>query len=64
MPQSVNMVGTDALRQLLLKNETQHSISDNPMAEVLPKLPTLSSLVEEIAADQHGLVMLMGKWRR
>lgn len=61
MLQSVNMVGTDALRQLLLKNETQHSISDNPMAEVLPKLPTLSSLVEEIAADQHGLVMLMGK---
>ncbi|WP_338627992.1 arsenical pump-driving ATPase [Yersinia intermedia] len=61
MLQSVNMVGTDALRKLLLKNETQHSISDNPMAEVLPKLPTLSSLVEEIAADQHGLVMLMGK---
>lgn len=61
MLQSVNMVGTDVLRQLLLKNETQHSISDNPMAEVLPKLPTLSSLVEEIAADQHGLVMLMGK---
>ncbi|WP_260514199.1 arsenical pump-driving ATPase [Serratia fonticola] len=61
MLQPVNMVGTDALRLLLVKSETHHSASTHPMAEALPRLPALSSLVEEIATDEHGLVMLMGK---
>ena len=29
--------------------------------EVLPEVPSLSVLVDVIAADGHGLVMLMGK---
>lgn len=61
MLQPVNMVGTDALRQLLVKSEARHSASTPPMAEAFTELPTLSYLVEEIAADEHGLVMLMGK---
>ncbi|WP_447883819.1 arsenical pump-driving ATPase [Serratia fonticola] len=61
MLQPVNMVGTDALRQLLVKSEARHSASAPHMTEALSELPTLSSLVEEIATDEHGLVMLMGK---
>jgi arsenite-transporting ATPase len=54
-----NMVGLDALRHLL---------ADTPVgvkfvAEVPIELdePRLSDLMDEIAADGHGLVMLMGK---
>ncbi|VXC67650.1 Arsenical pump-driving ATPase [Enterobacterales bacterium 8AC] len=61
MLQPVNMVGTDALRLLLMKNKARRSDSATHMAEAFTELPTLSSLVEEIAADEHGLVMLMGK---
>lgn len=54
-----NLVGLDALRQLL---------DDTPMpatrvveqADML-EAPSLASLVDAIAADGHGLVMLMGK---
>jgi len=54
-----NLVGLMALRQLLSKS-TPLSTSDN---EVIPAIPAanLSTLVDEIAADGHGLVMLMGK---
>lgn len=61
MLQPVNMVGIDALRQLLVKNDSHPATSDHRVADALPKLPTLSSLVDEIAVDKHGLVMLMGK---
>lgn len=61
MLQPVNMVGIDALRQLLVKNDSHTTASDHHVADALPKLPTLSSLVDEIAVDKHGLVMLMGK---
>lgn len=61
MLQPVNMVGTDALRQLLGNSEVLRSASTPHMTEALPELPTLSTLIEEIAADKHGLVMLMGK---
>lgn len=54
-----NMVGVDALRQLLSKDAA--TISGGEIT--LPPLnaPNLSTLVEEIASDGHGLVMLMGK---
>ncbi len=54
-----NLVGLDALRGLL----TDTAPIDAPEAtEAQPlEAPDLASLVEEIAADGHGLVMLMGK---
>jgi arsenite-transporting ATPase len=56
-----NLVGLDALRQLL---DAAPPTSDAPLTP-LPRLqaPSLSTLVDEIAADGHGhgLVMLMGK---
>ncbi len=54
-----NLVGLEALRQLL--------VASTPMAvaasQAQPKIaaPSLSALVDEIALDGHGLVMLMGK---
>ena len=55
-----NFVGLAALRDLNVdfnpQKHEQVDIDFNP-----PKYPSLSTLVEEIAADQHGLVMLMGK---
>lgn len=57
---SFNMVGLQALGQLLATDAP-----DAPARAVQPPLalnaPALSSLVDEIAADGHGLVMLMGK---
>lgn len=54
-----NLVGLDALRQLLsdtlpLKQDTLFSLPES-------NHPTLAALVDEIANDKHGLVMLMGK---
>jgi arsenite-transporting ATPase len=54
-----NLIGLDALRQLL----------ENSPAQLQPTLadpvtlhePNLSKLVDLIAQDQHGLIMLMGK---
>jgi arsenite-transporting ATPase len=54
-----NMVGLDALRNLLTESASQEIISED--REVLPDTPSLSALVDVIAADKHGLVMLMGK---
>ncbi len=59
MLKSFNLVGLDALRQLLVDTRTQlQPILTEPI-----KLhePSLSKLVDLIAVDQHGLVMLMGK---
>ncbi|WP_445366549.1 arsenical pump-driving ATPase [Methylomonas sp. BW4-1] len=54
-----NLVGLTALRQLL-SNAAPLAMPDS---EVMPALPAanLSTLVDEIATDGHGLVMLMGK---
>ena len=55
-----NLMGVDALRQLLHDNGAQAA----PFAEtaaVSLEAPSLSDLVDAIAADGHGLVMLMGK---
>lgn len=55
-----NLVGLDALRKLLIASAFD-AASDIPAATVLPEVPSLAVLVDGIAADGHGLVMLMGK---
>ena len=55
-----NLVGLDALRKLLVASAFD-AASDIPAAAVLPEVPSLAVLVDGIAADGHGLVMLMGK---
>lgn len=55
-----NLVGLDALRHLLVPGGG----ASDPAAIVLParlNAPSLASLVDDIASDGHGLVMLMGK---
>jgi arsenite/tail-anchored protein-transporting ATPase len=53
------LVGLDALRQLLEASARPPAPrADDP---VTLDAPSLSSLVDEIAADGHGLVILMGK---
>jgi len=54
-----NLVGLDALRQLLVEDET-----DQPgMASAAMELdaPQLKHLIDEIAENGHGLIMVMGK---
>lgn len=54
-----NVVGLDALRHLLTDTAPQARVAvDSPIELDEPKL---SELVDGIAADGHGLVMLMGK---
>ena len=56
---SFNLVGVDALRLLFMAPPPQSSASaDEPLNL---DAPSLSDLVDGIAADGHGLVMLMGK---
>ncbi len=55
----VNLVGLGALRQLLA--ETAPPIETEDRAPVELRAPSLSDLVDDIARDGHGLVMLMGK---
>lgn len=57
---SFNLMGLDALHHLLDDTEV---LVDNPTAPTTVPLvaPTLATLVNEIAADGHGLVMVMGK---
>lgn len=58
-----NLVGLDALKHLFINSANRGaSIHQSPLVPPFePHAPTLSSLVEEISADEHGLVMLMGK---
>lgn len=56
---SFNLVGLDALRQLL--TDTAPLALDLASKPILFDEPHLSELVDGIAADGHGLVMLMGK---
>jgi arsenite-transporting ATPase len=53
-----DLVGLEALRELL--TDTPYKVSSNNSPVEVDK-PSLSSLVDSIAADGHGLVMLMGK---
>lgn len=55
-----NLVGLDALRLLLVDDTPATERVTLPPA-VLLNAPSLSALVNDIAADGHGLVMLMGK---
>lgn len=57
---SFNLVGLNALHHLLDDTE---ALADNPVASTAEPLtaPTLATLVDEIATDGHGLVMVMGK---
>ncbi len=62
--QSFDLVGLPALRQLLKAprgTAANASAAPNAAAPAAPQAPTLSQLVDEIAAEGHGLVMLMGK---
>jgi len=53
-----NLMGLDALRGLL----TDHADADGaPDAPVALDAPNLSGLVDDMAIDGHGLIMLMGK---
>jgi arsenite-transporting ATPase len=54
-----NLVGLKALRQLL--RDVAVPMSAGEEQPIVLDAPSLSELVSEIAADGHGLVMLMGK---
>jgi arsenite-transporting ATPase len=54
-----NLVGLDALRQLLMETPPRLNMADGAPIEL--RAPSLSELVDGIAEDGHGLVMLMGK---
>jgi arsenite-transporting ATPase len=54
-----DLVGLDALRQLLGSSAPVAASLTPDMRDI--DAPSLSQLVDEIAADGHGLVMLMGK---
>ena len=54
-----NLVGLAALRQLL--STAAPIITDNNAGTLAIQMPGLSTLVDAIAKDGHGLVMLMGK---
>lgn len=54
-----NLVGLDALRQLLVATPPHIDAAVGEPVEL--RAPSLSELVDGIAADGHGLVMLMGK---
>lgn len=54
-----NLLGVEALAQLL--DETTACLITDADPAPTPQAPQLDRLVDEIAADGHGLVMLMGK---
>lgn len=54
-----NLVGLTALRQLLM--DELPAVGDNNTAHQAMPFPGLSSLIDEIAQDGCGLIMLMGK---
>ncbi|MFZ2266601.1 MAG: arsenical pump-driving ATPase [Azonexus sp.] len=56
---SFNLVGLPALKQLLGAANTPLPASAETQAVL--SAPSLSTLVDEIASDGHGLLMLMGK---
>lgn len=55
-----NLVGLDALRHLLVEHVDPSILGT---VDLPPQLgaPNLAALVDDIAADEHGLIMLMGK---
>jgi arsenite/tail-anchored protein-transporting ATPase len=55
-----NLVGLDALRSML-DDDTPRTDGDASDAPDVLDAPTLSGLVDDIACDRNGLVMVMGK---
>nr|WP_315486641.1 arsenical pump-driving ATPase [uncultured Undibacterium sp.] len=55
---SFNLVGVPALRALLSKSSAAIPTNEIPTT---PDFPDLSSLIDGLAADGHGLIMTMGK---
>lgn len=58
--QPVNMVGVPALRGLLTSQAATASFSEESIQQH-PEIPSLSALIDDIARNEHGLIMLMGK---
>lgn len=54
-----NMVGLAALRGLLDAHQAEIPVSVEPQIPV--ELPSLSSLIDDVARQGHGLIMVMGK---
>ena len=58
--QPVNMVGVSALSGLL-STQPEAVLSSADYIQQRPDIPSLSALVDDIARNEHGLIMLMGK---
>ncbi|HHT8352482.1 TPA: arsenical pump-driving ATPase [Raoultella ornithinolytica] len=58
--QPVNMVGVSALSGLL-STQPEEALSSADYIHQRPDVPSLSMLVDDIAQNKHGLIMLMGK---
>lgn len=58
--QPVNMVGVPALRGLLTSQPAMASFPEESIQQH-PEIPSLSALIDDIARNEHGLIMLMGK---
>lgn len=62
--QPCNLVGTAALRALLLPSEPDRpdgTKTENAAPAAITNPPSLATLVDGIEADEHGLVMVLGK---
>lgn len=55
-----NLVGLDALRHLLVDTDATYGADTIELPGQI-NAPDLSALIDEVAADGHGLVMVMGK---
>lgn len=58
--QPLNMVGVSALSGLL-SSQPETSSSSEEYIQQRPEIPSLSAFVDDIARNEHGLIMLMGK---
>ncbi|ASG73914.1 arsenite efflux transporter ATPase subunit ArsA [Salmonella enterica] len=58
--QPLNMVGVAALSGLL-SSQPEAASSSEEYIQQRPDIPSLSALVDDIARNEHGLIMLMGK---
>lgn len=56
-----NLVGVSALRALLAPSGTGEIVQESPSPQTPMSLPSLASLIDEIEADEHGMVMVLGK---
>jgi len=56
-----DMIGLPALRALLVAGPDPVAPGDSTAAEGMESLPGLDALADELAAAEHGLIMVMGK---